>query len=113
MGYYPSAWLAYGIQIPDTSSNELEDALGALDGQQRGDKADHVGYLHAGRYDAEDTYLVTQATEAEIGSSVVVAPHQTTGDQYADWDHNLAAAARALGITDPVEPSWLLIAHVA
>ncbi|TVZ96471.1 hypothetical protein [Streptomyces sp. BK340] len=112
MGYYPSAWLAYGVQIPDTSSDQLEDALGTLDGQ-RGDQADHVGYLHAGRYDDEDSYLVTQATEAEIGSSVVVAPNRATAEQYADWDHNLAAAARALGMTDPIEPSWLLIAHVA
>jgi hypothetical protein len=113
MGYYPSAWLAYGIQTPDTNSDQLEDALTPLKDQQRGDKADHVGYLHAGRYDNEDTYLVTAATEAEIGSSVVVAPNRATAEQYADWDHNLAAAARALGITDPIEPSWLLIAHVA
>ncbi|MER5750674.1 hypothetical protein [Streptomyces sp. NPDC002088] len=111
MGYYTSAWLAYGMQIPDTSSDVLQEALAPLMTRAKGD--DHVGYLHAGRYDNEDTFLVTRCTEAELGDPVVVAPERVTAEQYAEWKASLVEACRALGLAEVPPAEWLLIAHVS
>ncbi len=110
MSLYHSAYFAYGVQIPDTSSDRLEAALAPLATRQKGD--DHVGYLHAGKYDDDRTYLVTRCEEADLGKARQVHPEQTTAEQYADWNHNLAEAIRALGLTDVPEPSWLVVPNV-
>lgn len=111
MGFSQSAYLAYGMQIPDTNPDQLEEALAPLKIRTKGD--DHVGYLHAGRYDNEDTFLVTQCTEAELGDPVVVAPERVTAEQYAAWKEGLAEACRALGLAEIPDAEWLLIAHVS
>lgn len=110
MGMYQSAYLAYGIQIPDTEPDRLEEALAPLKTRTKGD--DYVGYLHAGRYDREDTYLVTKTFEADLGEGLAVQPEQTP-EQYAAWNEHLGEAARALGLTEVPAASWLLIAHVS
>ena len=110
MGYSNSAYLAYGMQIPDTSSDQLQAALAPLKTRTKGN--DYVGYLHAGRYDDEDTFLVTRCTEAEIGEPVVVAPERVTAEEYADWNESLGEACRALGLAEIPNAEWLLIAHV-
>jgi hypothetical protein len=104
MGYYTSAFLAYGIQIPDKDEDELDRGIPG---------GTEVGHLRAGRYDREDTYLVTKCTEADLGNSVVVDPHRATAEQYEAWDRDLRAAAGALGVDEIPEPAWLLIAHIS
>ncbi|MBM7088093.1 hypothetical protein JTP67_05905 [Streptomyces sp. S12] len=104
MGFYHSAFLAYGIQIPDMDEDTLDRGIPG---------GSEVGHLRAGRYDAEDTFLVTKCTEAEIGTPVVVDPERATREQYETWSRDLRAAATALGVTDIPAPSWLLISHVS
>lgn len=111
MGYFTSAYLAYGMQIPHTSSDQLQAALAPLKTRTKGD--DYVGYLHAGRYDDEDTFLVTQCTEAEIGEPVAVAPERVAAEKYAVWNEGLTEACRALGLAEIPPAEWLLIAHVS
>jgi len=111
MGYYTSAWLAYGIQIPDTAPDRLEEALSTLTTRDKGD--DSVGYLNAGRYDDERTYLVTKTFEADLGNGLAVQPEQVTPQQYLTWNAHLAEAACALGVTEAPPASWLLIPHVS
>ena len=110
MGMYQSAYFAYGIRIPDTNADRLEEALARLATRQKGD--DHVGYLHAGKYDEDRTYLVTRCEEADLGQARAVHPEQATPEQYADWNHNLGEAARALGLTDVPDASWLVIPNL-
>lgn len=110
MGMYTSAYFAYGIRIADTDPDRLEGALSGLD--QRGDKKDHVGYLHAGKYDDDRTYLTTTCEEADLGKARQVHPEHATAEQYADWNHNLTEALGALGIADAPEPAWLVIPNV-
>ncbi|MGW0577324.1 hypothetical protein ACWD25_15405 [Streptomyces sp. NPDC002920] len=106
-----SAWLAYGMRIPDTSSDRLEDVLSGLATRDQGE--DYVGYLRAGRYDDERTYLVTRSFEADLGDGLKVQPETATAEQYSDWNHHLGEACRALGITEVPDASWLLIPHVS
>lgn len=104
MGYFHSAYLAYGVQIPDTDEDTLDCGI---------PKGTEVGHLRAGKYDAEMTFLVTECTEADLGEAPTVNPDRATRDQYETWDRDLRAAATALGLTDVPEPSWLLIPHVS
>ena len=60
MGMYHSTYFAYGFQIPDTRSDVLEPALKDLPGDIR------VGYLHAGDYDRDLTFLVTDGAAATV-----------------------------------------------
>lgn len=107
MGYFQSAFLAYGIQIPDKAEEELDRAIHGM--ANSGD----VGHLRAGKYDREMTFLVTECKEADLGEACTVEPERATRDQYETWDRDLRAAAKALGVEDPPEPTWLLIPHVS
>jgi len=109
MGYSYSAWLAYGIRIPRTPDSVLEEKLAGFPGE--GD--DRVGFLTAGRYDREDNYLVTRSTEADLGEPENVRVQDVTPYLYDHWNRMLRRAALAVGVEDPPEPGWLLIAHVS
>jgi hypothetical protein len=104
MGYFTSAYLAYGIQIPDKPEDELDRGIPG---------GTEVGHLRAGKYDAEMTFLVTECTEADLGQAETVNPDRATREQYETWDRDLRAAAEALGVENPPEPSWLLIPSVS
>ena len=100
MGIFHSAYLAYGIQIPDTPEDELDAKIPG---------GTEVGHLRAGAYDREMTFLVTECSEADLGEACTVNPDRATPDQYVTWDRDLRAAAKALSLTDIPEPTWLLI----
>lgn len=107
MGYYHSTYFAYGFQIADVHPNDLAD----LDTQLAHHSEQHggdVGYLHAGNYDADMTFLVTHSTEVRLGTFDVVTPHSYLPEQYDAWNKTLHAAAAALGIP-PREPGWLVV----
>ncbi|WP_327413203.1 hypothetical protein [Streptomyces sp. NBC_01233] len=105
MRLYSTAYLAYGIQIPDTQPDHLEDTLQALD--------NGVGYLNAGRFGDERTYLTTECHSADAGEYLGLAP-ETLNDrrERATWDTALKTAAEALGHSDAPAPGWFLTADL-
>ncbi|MFG3048105.1 hypothetical protein ACGFZR_24635 [Streptomyces sp. NPDC048241] len=100
MGIFHSAYLAYGIQIPDMDEDTLDRGIPGMS---------EVGHLRAGAYDREMTFLVTECSEADLGQVATVNPDRATREQYERWDRDLRAAAKALGVNEPPEPCWLLI----
>lgn len=107
MGFFTSAFLAYGIQIPDKDEEELDRGINGMP------KRTDVGHLRAGKYDHEMTFLVTECKEADLGEACAVEPERATLEQYETWNRDLRATAKALGVEDPPEPTWLLIPHVS
>ena len=107
MGYSNSAWFAYGIPIPRMPDEVLEKKLKGF----TGDGDDRVGFLTVGRYDDEDNYLVTRSKEADLGEPESVSVQDVTPYVYDHWNRALRRAALAVGVEDPPEPGWLLIAH--
>ncbi len=101
MGMYHSAYFAYGIQIPDTDHEVLEEKLKGIDGE--------VGFLHAGDYDRDMTFLVTKCEEVSLGNYEVVTPQTATVAQYEAWGGQIREVAAALGLDEIPEPGWLLI----
>lgn len=99
MGYYHSTYFAYGFQIPDTRSGELKNVLD--DGP--------VGYLHAGDYDRDMTFLVTECTEIDLGNYRKVKPDAFTQPQIETWNKALTEAAARLGVTSGFEPGWFVV----
>ena len=107
MGMYHSTYFAYGFQIPDTHPGALED----LDDQLRQHNEQHggdVGYLNAGNYDQDMTFLVTHSTEVSLGKFEHVTPQTYSAEQYEAWNRELKAAAKALGVVTR-EPGWLVV----
>lgn len=105
MRFYSTAYLAYGIQIPDTDSDRLEDTLHDL--------GNGVSYLNIGRFEDQRTYLTTECHSADAGEYRIFAP-ETLAErpERADWDAALKAAAEALGHTDAVSPRWFITADL-
>ncbi|MFG2412322.1 hypothetical protein [Streptomyces goshikiensis] len=104
MRLYSTAYLAYGIQIPDTDSDTVEEALRTIDG---------VGYLTAGRFGDDRTYLTTECYSTDAGEYRIFAPETLASrPEQAAWDAALKAAAEALGHTDAVSPRWFITADL-
>jgi hypothetical protein len=103
MGMYHATYLAYGFQIPDTGGEVLEDALA---GQSDGHR---VGYLHAGDYDRDMTFLTTECHEVDLGDFKTITPDQFRRYEVTAWNKALHAAAVKLGHADHPEPGWLLV----
>lgn len=105
MRLYSTAYLAYGIQIPRTDTDRLEEVLQALN--------NGVNYLTAGRFGEDQSYLTTECHNAEAGQYLGLAV-QTLADrpERPGWDTALKAAAEALGHTDTPQPGWLLTADL-
>jgi hypothetical protein len=100
MGIYTSAYVAYGVQIPDTDSETLEDAT----------FPEGVGYLHAGGYDRNLTFLVTYCEAADLGDTHRFNPREVTDEQYAAWDESLRVTAYAMEIGATLhEPCWFVV----
>lgn len=107
MGMWTTAYLAYGIEIPYTSEDAIEEKLS---GQTVG-----VSYLNAGHYDHDKTYLVTACFDAELGkpSEVDLGEHYADGDPTGRWNQMLDHAVGKVGVEPIGEPGWLLIADVS
>ena len=105
MRLYSTAYLAYGIQIPDADNDVVEAALRDL--------ANGVSYLQAGRFEEQRTYLTTECHRVNAGEYRIFAP-----DALADrserpaWDTALRAAAEALGFPGTPVPRWFLTADL-
>lgn len=105
MGFWTSAYLAYGIEIPDTAPDALE---GHLKGETVG-----VSYLQAGGYDK--TFLTTACESADLGkpAALDLAAHYIDGNPEGRWNDMLAHAVEKVGVEPIGEPGWLLIADVS
>jgi hypothetical protein len=99
MGMHHSTYFAYGFEIPTTSTDKLDAAL--ADGP--------VGYLHAGDYDRDMTFLVTSCTEVKLGDHRKVKPESFTKPEIEEWNQALAAAAARLGVHAGYEPGWFVV----
>lgn len=116
MGYSHSTYFAYGLKIPTTSypwqtAEHLETELPKLK-----DKCPDVGFLQAGDYDEDMTFLVTKSEEISLGSYELVTPDNLTDEQRANWDRQLYAAVEALGHRDApdlTKPGWICIPDVS
>jgi len=103
MGMYHSSYLAYGFQIPDTDPEELEEAL-------KGQRDTHrVGYLHAGDYDRDKTFLTTECHSVDLGDFKVITADSFQRYEIPAWNAALHEAAVKLGHSEHPEPGWLLV----
>jgi len=100
MGMYHSTYFAYGFQIPDTDSDTLEDALKDVAG---------VGYLKAGDYDRDMTFLTTECIEVKLGDHRKVKPNAFEAPEVEAWNAALTEAATRLGVTSGFEPGWFVV----
>jgi hypothetical protein len=103
MGMSQSAYFAYGIQIPETSPGVLEET----------ELGDAVNFLHAGGYDRDMTFLVTECVEARLGERKTVTPQSFDGHTRAFWDEQLHKAALLLGVPEMPEPGWFVVPDVS
>jgi len=103
MGMYHSTYFAYGFQLPDTDSEALEAALKDQPDTHR------VGYLHAGGYDRDMTFLVTECESADLGEFAVITPESFQRYEVPAWNKALHEAAVKLGHADHPQPGWLLV----
>lgn len=100
MGMYHSTYFAYGFQIPDTDSDVLEEALKDITG---------VGYLKAGDYDRDMTFLTTECIEVDLGDHRKVKPNAFEAPEVEAWNAALTEAAARLGVTSGFEPGWFVV----
>lgn len=109
MGMYHSTYFAYGFRIPDDGAPwQLADRIDAELAKLK-DQCPEVGHLQAGDYDRDMTFLVTKSDEVDLGEYKTVTPETATGEQYAAWNAQLAAAGAALGIEEIPVPGWLVV----
>lgn len=99
MGMHRSTYFAYGFQIPDTDPDLLEETL----------KGGSVGYLLAGSYDRDMTFLTTECTEVDLGDHRKVKPEAFTAPEIEAWDAALTEAAARLGVHEGFEPGWFVV----
>lgn len=100
MGFQHSTYFAYGVHIPDTDEEDLDRGIPG---------GTEVGFLYAGGYDHDMTFLVTKCTEIDLGTFKAVDPQGVSSDEYELWNAQLAAAMEALGVTPKAGPAWLAI----
>jgi hypothetical protein len=105
MGQHISAYLAYGVPLPEhLDEGHLEDALA-------GNRWPEVSYLMAGPYDRDKPYLVTSCFFGDLGTFKEIKEIRTGGEPLA-WDRVLKSAMEANG-WPVLQPSWMLIADVS
>ncbi|MFI8351250.1 hypothetical protein [Streptomyces sp. NPDC085596] len=99
MGMYHSTYFAYGVRIPDTDPEHIEET----------ELGEGVGYLLAGDYDRDMTFLTTQCKEVDLGEFQHVTPQTADDEQRAAWDQALRTAAARLGVEPQSEPGWFVV----
>ncbi|MFE3202152.1 hypothetical protein [Embleya sp. NPDC059237] len=105
MGIFNSAYFAYGSPIPTTGEELLEEVL-----QARPEiEPNRVGYLRAGTYDRDMTFLVTECVEADLGKYERVTPQAFDRGRTTAWDQSIRAAAAELGHTNIPDPGWFVV----
>ncbi|APY88207.1 hypothetical protein DCW30_05690 [Streptomyces alfalfae] len=112
MGYYHSAYFAYGIHIPVDNQAAAWAESERLDKELKKHKqrCPDVGHLSAGDYDHDRLFLVTKSDEIPLGQYGRAST--TTPEQRANWNLQLANAVHALGYSDIPDleaPGWLCI----
>ncbi|WP_432164903.1 hypothetical protein [Streptomyces sp. bgisy031] len=112
MGYYHSAYFAYGIHIPVDSQAAAWAEGERLDEELKNHKkrCPDVGHLSAGDYDRDRLFLVTKSDEIPLGQYGRAS--SATREQHANWDLQLAHAIQALGYGDRADleaPGWICI----
>ncbi|MFE2930654.1 hypothetical protein [Streptomyces sp. NPDC059278] len=110
MGYYQSAYFAYGLRLPtDGPSWEETDRIDAELAQVK-ERCPDVGHLSAGDYDHDMVFLVTKCDEVSLGT--YGRGSEVSPEERAAWDAQLANAVHALGYADRPEleaPGWLCV----
>lgn len=99
MGIWTSAYVAYGVQIPDTDVEMME----------AGTYPAGVGYLHAGGYDREMTFITAYCESADIGDVQRFRPQDYTADTYAMWNAGIRDAAASIGVELTEDPGWFVV----
>lgn len=109
MGYYHSAYFAYGIHIPTDNQAATWAETERLDTElpKLRDRCPDVGHLSAGDYDRDQLFLTTKCDEIPLGQYGRAST--ATAEQRANWDLQLANAVHALGYRDLTAPGWLCI----
>lgn len=110
MGFSHSTYFAYGLKIPTNgtpwqAAEHLETELPKIK-----DHCPDVGFLQAGHYDDDMTFLVTTSKEVELGQ--YGRANLATAEQCGEWNTQLAFAVQALGYSDSPDlatPGWLCI----
>lgn len=103
MGMYHATYFGYGFRIPDTEPEVLEAALRDQPETRR------VGYLHAGGYDRDMTFLVTECHAVDLGDFEVITHGSFTRCEVPAWNTALHEIAVKLGHPAHPEPGWLLV----
>lgn len=101
-----SAYLAYGVQIPNHFERDIEKSLQEI-GHRYGRS---VGYLRSGPRDNGDLFLTTDYAGAELGKPMRIGLTKFTEGDYESWNRLLSVTLRELGIDGTAKPSWFLIA---
>ncbi|TXS23115.1 hypothetical protein EAO70_04920 [Streptomyces sp. adm13(2018)] len=101
MGISHSTYLAYGFQIPDTDPDVLEET----------DLGTDVGFLHAGGWDTDMTFLVTACKRINLGNHRNVP--QADATQTEAWDAALTEAAARVGVLTGFTPGWFVVPDVS
>lgn len=110
MGYYQSAYFAYGLHIPVDGPAWQESERIDTELQKLKPRCPDIGFLTAGDYDRDMVFLVTKSDEVQLGS--YGRGSESTAEQRASWDAQLAAAVHALGLGETPDlepPGWLCI----
>ncbi|WP_405794076.1 hypothetical protein [Streptomyces sp. NBC_01506] len=109
MGMYHSTYFAYGIHVVTDQHGWQASEHAETELPKVKDRCPNVGYLTAGNYDEDMLFLVTESTEVDLGKFEHVTPARVSAEQQADWDRQLAEAARALGYGEFSSAGWLVV----
>lgn len=112
MGFSHSTYLAYGVRIEDTPSWVMEEKKLNEHPPAEGEREmsnDRVGFLHAGDYDEDMTFLVTYCESVNLGSYYRVPDPLDDAAKRALWDENIAWAVKHNGFLPAGEPVWFVV----
>lgn len=118
MGYYTTAYVAYGVQIPinpyhrneqgDCASDQVDDALSVPTVKEA---CPDVGHLTAGNVDQDSFFLVTGFHEAGYeAQSLGTLPRA----EEVGWDRQIHHLIEVMGwgglIDGAYDPGWFVVA---
>lgn len=100
-----SAYVFYGIRVPDVGWEELEKNIGQW--QARGE----IGYFQAGLHDREMTFLVSFRDNIPCGQYYIFTAERIHAERKwrTAWDDGLITTARKLGLTLIDGPGWYFV----